>query len=432
MIIPFFSFLCYQYMLSLVPYYDRFIINFNPVNEFGLRPYVSPGRSLKKWRQLRTFSQIMDGFKVTKNAVNEIIGHVRRRTYTERKMFDNDKNMINLKNGLYDMRTHELSSHTPDYLSLQKSPIMFDPAATCPRIDKFFSEVLLDKHVAFMYELFGYALLKEKLLDSAVLFEGIGANGKSRMIGLLDAFVGSEVTAHVTPSELSGDDKFATADLFGKLLNTIDDLGNTPLKNLGVFKSVISGAEQRGQCKYEKAFKFTPTVLCVFGCNEIPVTTDTSDGFFRRMITVPFLQQFDGDKADKNLFSKLTTQTELSGLFNIAMEAVSEMKESGKFTCAGTIDDRKQAYLYASNPVAKFCDECCVFSDPDDYISKNELYNQYVMWARDNCIRVKTKGVMTTYLEGMGCIVRQLTGDDNMRYRAYVGVRMKTGRQECF
>ena len=374
---------------------------------------------------------IMDGYKVTKNAVNEIIGHVRRRTYVERVEFDSDKNVINLANGLYDMRTGTLMPHTSEHLSMHKSPVVYDPEATCPRIDRFFEEVLLEKHVPFMYELFGYSLLKEKQLDTAVLFEGSGANGKSRMIGLLDAFAGSGVTAHVTPSELSGEDKFAVADLFGKLLNTIDDLGNTPLKNLGVFKSIISGAEQRGQYKYEKAFKFTPTVLCVFGCNEVPVTTDTSDGFFRRMITVPFLQQFDGDTADKNLFSKLTTPAELSGLFNKAMGAVSVLLDDGKFTCVGTIEDRKQAYLYASNPAARFCDEYCSFSDPDDYISKNELYNQYVMWSRGNCFRVKTKGVLTTHLEGLGCVVRQFTDDDNMRYRAYVGVRMKTGRQAC-
>jgi len=376
--------------------------------------------------------QIMDGFKVTKNAVNEIIGHVRRRTYVERMEFDSDKNIINLANGLYDIQARELKPHTSEYLSLHKSPIVYDPEATCPRIDQFFAEVLLGKHVPFMYELFGYALLKEKQMDTAVLFEGSGANGKSRMIGLLDTFVGSDVTAHVTPGELSGDDKFAVADLFGKLLNTIDDLGNTPLKNLGVFKSIISGAEQRGQYKYENAFKFAPTVLCVFGCNEVPMTTDTSDGFFRRMITVPFLQRFDGDTADKNLFSKLTTQAELSGLFNKAMEAVTGVLDDGNFTCVGTIEDRKQTYLYASNPVARFCDECCSFSDPDDYISKDELYNQYVMWARENHIRVKPKGVLTTYLEEIGCVVRQFTDDNNMRYRAYVGVRMNNEEGSWF
>ncbi|MCK5845391.1 MAG: hypothetical protein KAG97_11830, partial [Victivallales bacterium] len=232
--------------------------------------------------------RVMDGFKITNNAVKEVIGHIQRRTYVKRDAFDGDPNIINLGNGLYNIETGSLLPHTPTHLSLHKSPIVYDPAAKCTRIDQFFKEVLRENHIPFMYELFGYALLKEKNMDTAVLFEGTGANGKSRMIQLLDVFVGDDVTTHVTPSELSGDNRFALADMFGKLLNTVDDLGNTPLKNLGVFKSVISGAVQRGEHKYQPAFKFKPEVLCVFGCNEVPVTTDTSDGFFRRMVMVPF------------------------------------------------------------------------------------------------------------------------------------------------
>jgi len=369
-----------------------------------------------------TVEYVMDGFKVTKNAIAEIIGHIQRRTYMERNEFDTDKDIINLENGLYNIVTGEFSQHDPAYLSLHKSPIIYDPDATCPRIDLFFKEVLLSKNIPFFYELFGYALLPKKRLDTAVLFEGRGANGKSRMIGLLDTFVGSESVSHVTPIELGGDDKYSSADLFGKLINTIDDLGDTPLKDLGVFKSVVSGQEMRGQAKFKPAFKFTPNALCVFGCNDVPITADTSDGFFRRMVTIPFMRKFDGDDKDPDLHEKLTAPTELSGLFNQAMSAVREVIDRKGFTNVGTIEDKRRAYLYASNPVVQFVDDLCDITDPDKYIAKDELYNKYVTWSRDNNIRVKEKKYMTIYLGEIGCMTSRPTGDDGERYQAYLGI----------
>jgi P4 family phage/plasmid primase-like protien len=379
----------------------------------------------------RLVELIMDGYKVTTNAVSEIIGHVRRRTGREREGFDNDDNIINLYNGLYDRQEGTLLPHTPEYLSLHKSAIIYDPSATCPRIDRFLDEVLLGKDVELMQELFGYALLPKKRLDTAVIFEGTGSNGKSRMIDLFDAFVGHENTAHITPNEI-GEDKYATSDLVGKLLNTVPDMGNSPLRQLGKFKSIVSGESVRAQQKNKPAFHLNPTALCIFGCNDVPITTDTSDGFFRRMVVVSFLRTFDvgADDTDTELKHKITTPSELSGLFNRAMIAVKILIENERFTGAGTIEDRRQRYVYASTPIARFVDELCYTTNPDAFITKDELYNQYVTWSKDNKLRVKQKKDMTIYLGEIGCQASRMSviDDDGERPRIYMGIDMIANR----
>lgn len=370
--------------------------------------------------------RIMGGYATNAN-VTEVIGHVYRSTGIDRSTIDEDPNIINIKNGLYDIKAAEMKLHTPNYISLHKSHIVYDPGATCIRVDRFFEEVLRKKDVAFMYELFGYALLAKKQLDTAVLFEGTGANGKSRMIDLIDAFVGEDVTTHVTPTQLSGENTYASAALVGKLLNTIDDLGNTPLKDLGVFKSIVSGSEIRAREIYHPAFKFKPTVLCVFGCNEVPVTADTSDGFFRRMVTIPFLNKFEVGAAgtDPNLIDKLTAESEISGLFNRAIEGIKTLTEARQFTGVGTVDDKRRAYMYASNPVAQFVDEECNITDPDDSVAKDELYNQLVLWSRDHKKKTESKATLTMYLESLGCMRCRLIDDNEERYYAYRGISMK-------
>lgn len=380
----------------------------------------------------KTIERVMDGFKVSKFNVNEVIGHIQRRTYAKREDFDVDPNIINLDNGRFDFGTMEFKPHTAEYLSLHKSPIVYDPEARCEQVDRFFSEVLQEHDVSFMYELFGYALLKEKRMQAAVMLEGEARTGKSTMIELFEAFVGSNLCSRITPTELSGDDRFATSDLYGMLLNMVDDLGNTPLKNLGTFKSVVSNKKIRGQKKNQVAFDFVPYVLCVFACNEVPMTYDTSDAFFRRMMIVSFLQKFEGrrdtetTKADNpRLIDDITSRGEISGLFNSAIQAAKVMLERGSFSGVNSIDERKRAYLYASNPVARFVDELCDVTDPDALIKKDDLYHAFILWCRDGGIRVVDKGKMTTYLEGLGCVVSRPQDEDGGRYLAYTGVNMK-------
>ena len=357
--------------------------------------------------------------------VNESMNHIKRDTYVDRDEFDKDEDIINLANGLFDIRTMELQPHSEKHLSLQKSPIEYDPTAKCNRIERFFREVLRDVDIEFVFELFGYALLKEKRMNTSVIFHGKGRNGKSIMLMLLEAFVGEEMCSHVTPSEISGDDKFAAADMFGKLVNTIDDLGEKPLRNLGVFKSVVSGKKIRAQNKFERAFTFRPSVLCVFACNDVPPTADVSDAFFDRIRTISFLQTFDGKNDNKNLIDELTTANELSGLFNITIKAVKQVLDCGSFSDAMTIEEKRRAYMYASNPVVRFVDELCDLSDPDVETPKDEVYGAYVLWSRDLRLTVRDKGRLTQHLETLGVTIARPT-IDGVRVWCYKGIRLRS------
>jgi D5 N terminal like len=55
--------------------------------------------------------------KIKSYAVNEIIQKIKRRTYVDRDQFDNNVDIINVQNGLLNIRTGELSQHSPDFLT---------------------------------------------------------------------------------------------------------------------------------------------------------------------------------------------------------------------------------------------------------------------------------------------------------------------------
>lgn len=372
----------------------------------------------------------MDGEKVTISKGKEITYLVRTRTGHDRDEMDADHDLINLVNGLYDLKSGKLLDHTSQYMSAKQMNVEYNPEASCPNIDKFLHEIVSPEDVQFIYELFGYSLMSQKRYSTAVFFEGNGANGKSVLMELMQRFVGKDASSQITPNEMGGDDKFAIAELFGKALNVVDDLGNDVVDGVGAFKSVITGNSVRGQHKYGHAFTFVPNTLCVFGCNEVPMTTDTSEGYFRRMRIVNFPNKFEGAADNKNLIDELTTNDEISGLFNIAVAAFRDVVKRGEFVGNMTVEEKRREYLTKSNRMLMFVYDECDTNDPDNTILKDELFNQYVLWSRDHVYETKDMSSLTKTLKSIGVTVSRIQVDGD-RQSYYKGIQMNQVSKSC-
>lgn len=369
------------------------------------------------------------GDLVSNHFINEVAGHIKRRTYSDRAEFDSDPDIINVANGLYSMTTG-MSPHSPKYLSLRRSPITYVPNATCPNIDAFIEDVVEPDRVQTMYEIGGYALSPNKNLKTAFIFNGHKNSGKSVAIKILQHLIGEKAITPVLPSTVSTT-TYGAAEYHGKMLNLIDDLGNTSIMDTGVLKSVIGGGTIHAQYKYGQPFSYTPNVLCIFATNEVPKIVPFDEAFAGRFSIIDFLNTYEDDGADPDLIKKLITPSEMSGFFNKCMEALAGLRERNAFTNDVTVADRVVQYRYNSNPVSRYITEQCVLEDPEDYVLKDTLYRAYVSWAREKSMHtVSTMGAMTTQLKELGCGIQQVTTDDNERKRAYFGIRFNTSIED--
>ncbi|GAI60377.1 unnamed protein product [marine sediment metagenome] len=68
---------------------------------------------------------------MTTHTVSEVKNHIARSTFTDRERLNTEKYIINLRNGLLDVRTRKLIPHTPAFLSTVRIPIIYDPQAKC-------------------------------------------------------------------------------------------------------------------------------------------------------------------------------------------------------------------------------------------------------------------------------------------------------------
>ena len=86
-------------------------------------------------------------FDLRNNHLSEIKGHISRLTYVKHEELDADINIINLKNGLYDIDNDRLLKHTPAYYSINQKPIVYNKDAKPKRFIKFLQEVLYPKDI---------------------------------------------------------------------------------------------------------------------------------------------------------------------------------------------------------------------------------------------------------------------------------------------
>jgi len=356
--------------------------------------------------------------------INEVIGHIKRRTYVNRAEFNGEKWVLNLKNGLYDIQSGKLTPHTPEFLSTIRIPVEHNPEADCPQIKQFLREVLSPEDIPAVQEFFGYCLIPDYSIQKAFLFVGDGANGKSTLLNLQKEFIGKDNCSGV-PWHALELDRFAKAALEGKLVNIFADIPSQSLRRTGSFKMLTGGDTIGAEKKFKSYFTFINYARLVFSANKPPgIFDEDSYAFWRRWIIINFPNEFTGEKADKQLLTKLTTQEELSGLLNFALDGLKRLLQQQEFSYTKSVEETTEIYLRAADPVYAFLKDMYE-SDPEGWISKDGLYESFKKYCQGNSIPVKKPNSFNRALQNQIHIrvksTRTRIGDS--RVRGWQGIK---------
>ena len=345
--------------------------------------YLDDGETILKTIIEQEFGDISDN-----RMVSDVIGKVKRRTYIDRELFNNGP-ILNVQNGLLNLETLELKPHTPDYLSTSQISVTYNKEATAPKIRKFLNEVAKPGDIALIEEIIGWLLWPDYNVHKAIMFIGPGRNGKGTLLRLITAFLGKKSVSNVTLQDLVAD-RFAKADLYGKLANIGGDLPSKDLSDTAAFRNLTGGDDNRAQEKYRAAFNFRNKAKMLFSANVLPRSPDDTYAFYSRWILLEFLKVFDPQKGtgDPDLDAKLQTPEELSGLLNIALAGLARLRANGwKFSYDKTVEDVEVMYKRNANPVYAFLIDECEPGEATDYIEKTLFYNAFRNYAQAHGIR---------------------------------------------
>lgn len=353
------------------------------------------------------------GYYLASRHVTEIKGHIMRRTYHKRIEFDSDLNIINLKNGLYFVNTNELKSHSPDYLSVNQKPIIYNSGAKPKIFGKFLKEVLYPQDIRTAVESAGYTFLRDDPHEYIFKLFGYGSNGKTVFTTIMTFLHGSNNISNVPLQEMMKN-HFALSDLENKDVNIDTELAANTIKETAVLKKLTSGRRQpvRIERKNQRAYDVYLHAKLFFSANKIPETLDNTDAYYRREVIITFPNRFEGKKADIDLTQKLTSQDELSGIFNVCMIALRNiLKNKRIYLNQKTIEERRTKYERSANPTKSFIAEALAEDALEsDCVTKEALYVAYYRFCNKHQLPLQP-------IESLGKDLKKLGLEDGRETR---------------
>jgi putative DNA primase/helicase len=314
---------------------------------------------------------LKDRFK--KHLAEETKFYIKTASYVEHN--DPEKHIINIKNGLFDLNKMELKPHDPDIFMITQLPVSYNENAKCKKIEEFVSEIVVEEDASLIQEFVGYCLWKEYYIHKAFMLVGSGANGKTTFMGLLKSFLGEKNIASTKLENLENS-RFASARFHGKLANISSELVSTALHKTSNFKALTGGDTINAENKFGGEFNYVNYAKMIFACNDLPESRDDTDAYFRRWIILNFPYKFEGEDCDPNIIDKLTTDEELSGMFNWALEGLKRLLDKGRFSSSKTTDETKEQMKRMASPVHAFRLDWCEEGSEKE-ILKRDFYNAY-------------------------------------------------------
>lgn len=391
---------------------------------------------------IREFCRDILGNAYNSHLGNEVITKIEADTYIDQKEFfgNNILKEICVKDGILNLKTKEITPFTEDKIFFNKHPITYDPKKDCPCIKKHLKAVLKNKEdLPVMEELLGFLLWKEYTIEKAFMFVGEGRNGKGKTLELMKRFLGAENCVNI-PLQQFETDPWALGDLFGKLANLSGDLDKRALYKTGAFKNLTGRDLISASRKFLSRVHFENYAKMIFCANELPITYDTTLAFWNRWVLLEFPYIFLSQKeldnlpaeeekgnyklADPDIIEKLTTDEELSGLLNLALEGLKRLLKQKDFSYSKSVSEVKEMWIRKSDSFAAFLMDC-IEEDYEGKITKQELRKAYSLYCKDHKVTMsgdKTiKQVLTTTYGVSEDRIR--SGDKD--YTFWSGIRFK-------
>jgi putative DNA primase/helicase len=375
--------------------------------------------------------QIHKPFNWRRSQTKEIFEVLKDILHDEELETNTEPNLINVKNGLFNINTFKLEPHTPSKLFTYQINAKYDPNAKCERFEKFLEEVLVteDKKkpdgelVRLIQQFVGYCLYIKIPFHQCLMLYGKGRNGKSVLVFVISRLF-KRFTSQVQFEEI-GEDRFATADLVSKLVNVSSEFSVNAKLSDGRIKGIIAGDEQRAQRKHQQPFDFRPFAKHIITTNNLPRSRDNSYGFFFRFMIIPFHKTFikkngvskihdkslrkDYSESDPYLEEKL--KMEVDGILLWALKGLSDLLKNSGFCHSAQVEKYKKIFKIRCASVEAFINEKVDNSDSTKKTKLQDLFNAYLTYCKGFHIPPEAKRAFIEFIKNLGYAVDRRGGN---------------------
>lgn len=302
------------------------------------------------------------------------------------EQLDRDPWLLNVVNGTIDLKTATIRDHDRADMITKRAPVKFDPDADCPLWLKTLTRCFAGdaELIAYFRRAVGFTITGSCAEHVLFFCYGLGANGKSLVLGTLQKLLGEDYAMKAPPDLLL--EKQGTthpverADLYRKRMVSCIEIEGGRRMAEGLVKELTGNDKIRARRLYENFWEFSPTHKLWLAANHRPVVRGTDCGIWRRLKLIPFTVTIPPHEQDHDLPEKL--EAELSGILNWALIGCLEWQENG--LCEPSVVNEATAeYRDDSDVVGHFLDEHCLF-DHGKTVKASDLRRHYEDWCKTN------------------------------------------------
>lgn len=303
------------------------------------------------------------------------------------------KDYISFKNGILDVQTGNLLSHTEEWFSFQSVDIEYQEEAECPNFLGFLEDVWEgDQELIESLRLWmGYCILSQANLQKFAVFKGASRAGKSTLAGVIEAMLGRANTTSTSLSLIGSD--FGLESLMGKKLCVFQDADRASMDRMGIaterIKSLASndpvGINRKGQSVVHQRLG----VKVAFVCNRMPPFLNDENALTNRMIVFPFWKSFEG-REDFGLLERL--EGEVQGILNWSLVGARRLLRGERLLMSSKGRESLQEIHESLDSVHGFVAECVKDTGHEhNKVSCKTLWDSYREWCKDSGRMPKNK-----------------------------------------
>ena len=270
----------------------------------------------------------------------------------------------------------QLEKYSPEMRFTRRFAVGWNPDADTGPVRALFASWAGEKNVDYLIQIFAQVMIQAlpdmQPCKKAYMLNGERNSGKTTFLKLAEAFFSEGNVSHLELQIL--DERFNTAALVGKFMNTGDDLQSIKLKDCGVFKSLTGSKSHTVEPKGKPRFNARITACFVFTCNRPPALSKSvsiDDAFWDRWIYLVFGNSF---AKQAGWFQKTVTPEFLEGLGVLAVEFAGKILDrGGELLFTQDLDETRCLWENEASPELEFLAQFTQ-GDAKGFIAKDELF----------------------------------------------------------
>lgn len=359
------------------------------------------------------------------------------------EMLNTDPRLLNTTSCTINLETGDTKPHDPQDFITACAPTAWDPAAVCPRFEKFIYEIFQGdlEVISFVQRWLGYCVTGETREQALVFHVGKGGNGKSTLMRVLGHVLGSYATMGAKTlltgkSGISND----VAALMGRRMVTLNETRQNEEFDQSQLKELTGGDKLSARFLHKEFFEFAPTHKMQIFTNHEPTIVGEDGGMWRRMLLLRYRVRY-GTAAqvatgeyqvlrDEKLEDVL--KAEASGVLRWLAKGAEDWY-ANKLGAPQSVLSATAALRDEQDIIGAFLRERTV-KDPAGRIpnsgSPESLYTAYKGWMAENGHKYKGRtNFLKQVREALAALEEKTWEEKGEWYRGFVGIRLARGRE---